>query len=138
MKTPDPLSLQGLKMIFRMACVLIVAVFVEGGDLAARLVLAFMLVPFIVYVCGSIIICIALSCGGDEHFDYIDEIQTPHTQHVIRTRPADAQECPICLAHAEAPIALACGHAFHAACVTRWLNVSTRATCPMCRTNQLM
>jgi hypothetical protein len=49
----------------------------------------------------------------------------------VATAPCAAQECPICLAHAEAPVALACGHAFHRACVERWL--AHAATCPMCR-----
>ena len=121
------------RMMFRMACVL-VAVSVEGGEAVARVALTVLLAPCFLYVCGFMIICtIALSCGGD--IDYSDEAQTPRARPVIRTRPADAQECPICLVHAEAPVALACGHAFHAACVTRWLD--TRATCPMCRSKQL-
>ena len=50
---------------------------------------------------------------------------------------APAAECPICMAHADPAVALACGHAFHAECIGRWVAAAARkrarATCPMCR-----
>ena len=52
---------------------------------------------------------------------------------VVRAPPA---ECIVCLAHADAPVALACGHAFHAACVSRWLELTP--TCPLCRASATM
>ncbi len=52
---------------------------------------------------------------------------------VVRAPPA---ECTVCLAHADAPVALACGHAFHAACLSRWLELTP--TCPLCRASATM
>jgi hypothetical protein len=75
------------------------------------------------------IVCEQILTGGD--IEYGDSRDAARAASLVATAPAVAQECPICLAHAEAPVALACGHAFHLACVDRWL--AHDATCPMCR-----
>jgi len=46
-----------------------------------------------------------------------------------------AEPCPICLDRGCAAVT-ACGHAFHAACIARWLARAT--TCPACRTDLLI
>jgi hypothetical protein len=47
---------------------------------------------------------------------------------------ADAEKCPVCLELGCGAVA-ACGHAFHAACIARWLARAT--TCPVCRADLL-
>tara|TARA_B100000902_G_scaffold341742_1_gene345347 strand:+ start:119 stop:460 length:342 start_codon:yes stop_codon:yes gene_type:complete len=42
-------------------------------------------------------------------------------------------ECPICLDTLEDTSTTSCGHAFHPACLERWLQVNNQ--CPMCRTS---
>lgn len=118
-----------------MACVFLVAC-IEVGTGAVQSALVLMVVPFLTYVGATMVIyaLMAASCGdvSDDLEDvaYVVEWSRVGTERVM-VAPADAQECPICLAHAEAPVSLVCGHAFHEECITRWLAV--RVTCPMCR-----
>lgn len=55
----------------------------------------------------------------------------------------DGGECSICLDLFEASqmvTHLACGHAFHSACIDHWLRhaqANRRRTCPMCKVNPL-
>lgn len=118
-----------------MACVLLAAC-VEVGMVAVQAALAFMVVPALMYVGGTMVVyaLMVASCGDvSEHLEdvaYVVEWSRIGTECVMVER-ADAQDCPVCLAHAESPVSLVCGHAFHEACIARWLAV--RATCPMCR-----
>ncbi len=116
-----------------MACVFLVAC-VEVGTVAVHAALAFMFVPVLTYVGGTMVVyaLMAASCGdvSEDLEDVAYVVVVERTERVMVER-ADAQDCPICLAHAEAPVSLVCGHAFHEACIARWLAV--RATCPMCR-----
>lgn len=54
-----------------------------------------------------------------------------------------ASGCPTCAICLEAlskaaadpcTLGLACGHAFHGACIQRWLSTARRRTCPLCNT----
>jgi hypothetical protein len=93
---------------------------------ASRTVFEFMTVPAICYASGILIMhaLMAAPCAA-----VVEDAGTGNVMAAIR--PADALDCPICLAYAAEPAALVCGHAFHAACITLWL--SARGTCPMCR-----
>ena len=44
----------------------------------------------------------------------------------------DEEECPLCV-DGPSDVRLPCGHAYHAACVVRWLGESCHHTCPTCR-----
>jgi hypothetical protein len=48
---------------------------------------------------------------------------------------ADSEKCPVCLDLGCGAVT-ACGHAFHAACIARWLERAT--TCPVCRADLLV
>eukprot|EP00971_Amphidinium_carterae_P320191 6364692-Amphidinium_carterae.1 len=48
----------------------------------------------------------------------------------------DDRKCVIChqtLRNHKGIEAMHCGHLFHAACIRRWLSMSDRKACPLCR-----
>jgi hypothetical protein len=53
---------------------------------------------------------------------------------VRRVANYKAEKCPVCLDLGSGAVT-ACGHAFHAACIARWLAHAT--TCPVCRADLL-
>jgi hypothetical protein len=52
----------------------------------------------------------------------------------VRRVAAEAERCAVCLDLGCGAVT-ACGHAFHAACIARWLARAT--TCPVCRADLL-
>ncbi len=111
----------------------VAACFCSALDLLdARTVVAILLAP----ACVAAVALGALTVArlDDEHSVVARVAHTaPSAALVVRAPPA---ECTVCLAHADAPVALACGHAFHAACVSRWLELTP--TCPLCRASATM
>ncbi len=99
--------------------------------LDARTVIAILLAPACVaaVTLGALIVARL----DDEHSVVARAAAVARVALVVRAPPA---ECAICVAHADAPVALACGHAFHAACVSCWLELAP--TCPLCRASATM
>jgi hypothetical protein len=96
--------------------------------------IALMISPLVVYATVAVVYVALVASAGDIQYDYADYEQTSPSPCARRSfEPAEAQECPICLSHASSPVALSCGHAFHKACVARWLACGAHATCPICR-----
>jgi hypothetical protein len=63
-----------------------------------------------------------------------------HAWAPVRVGPDEPHQCCICFdacctstrdKDAEFPLQLPCGHVFHDACITRWMQ--TKRTCPLCR-----
>jgi hypothetical protein len=121
-------------MLFE-ACVLLGALYADSPSVI-WLVLALSFFPaFVLMLVCCTLALLSSSCGDVE-----DVEEEPATKASIASRDvamgsADPQDCPICLVSADAPVSLVCGHAFHEACITRWLVVSP--TCPTCRADPL-
>ncbi len=97
------------------------------GALGYGTVVSMLLAPLWIYLGGAMTLGLVLIVAPEPSLDS-EPLCDARVALVVR---APAAECAICLAHADAPVALACGHAFHAACVARW--IARRATCPLCR-----
>jgi hypothetical protein len=96
--------------------------------------LVLMMSPIVLYTATAVFYVALVAASGDIQYDHEDYEETNSSPKAPRTfEMAEAQECPICLSHASSPVALACGHAFHMSCVSRWLARSAHATCPICR-----
>ena len=100
---------------------------------ATYTLIALMVSPVVIYVATAVVYVALVASSGDiqydrEDYEAIDARPKAHTFDA-----AEAQECAICLSHTSSPAALACGHAFHATCIARWLALSAHATCPICR-----
>ena len=120
-------------MLFE-ACVLLGALYADASSVI-WLALALSLMPAFVLmlVCGTLAL-LSSSCGDVEDAEE-EPTKAPIAQRAMTMRSADPQDCPICLMRADAPVSLVCGHAFHEACIARWLMVSL--TCPTCRADPL-
>lgn len=119
---------------------MVVALTLNGGEIIAQGFIAFMVSPLLLYVfimAFYTFFATAYEIRGrgyiyDGHDDEGENRECMRRRVRVEVSAAEV-ECPICLAHARDPVALGCGHAFHAVCITRWLATSVRATCPICR-----
>ncbi len=119
-------------MLFE-ACVLLGALYADASSVT-RLVLALSPMPAFVLMLMCCTLALLSSCGDVEDAE-VEPTKAPIAPRDVAMRSADSQDCPICLMRADAPVSLVCGHAFHEACITRWLIVSP--TCPTCRADPL-
>jgi hypothetical protein len=98
---------------------------------------AILLAPVWIYAGAAVMLGALLLTTPPEYEAVVErDAREPSTARVALVVRAPPAECAICLAHAEAPVALACGHAFHAACVAAWLE--RKPTCPLCRARATM
>jgi hypothetical protein len=117
--------------------ILIIAFVFDDAVIAA---IAIMVAPVILYIAATLLYFTLVSADIYYYNTELEENQQNEKPSgdldadvELFSHVSEAQQCPICLEHADAPAALACGHAFHAGCVTRWLSRSVRSTCPICR-----
>jgi hypothetical protein len=90
----------------------------------------------------SVVACVLLACAVHTH-TWVNSAADDHTPAALVSVLVedDDSDCSICLLPMlngpnspplKSPASCAGGHAYHAACIERWTEVSTACVCPLC------